>query len=156
MEVRGGASSIAFNLGLARVGNLSYIRVCAPFPLASLCVHRVRSPRSFTLTKASGCEAASAAAQGDVTAVMESVTVAQPPVRQISFRWCADGHRNHSWSAYVLPSGAQLTAEHVSELREQARHTYVDLGLRVSSIEDGTASTGLMRPVKPHAIWPGY
>ena len=94
---------------------------------------------------------------GDVTAVMESVTVAQPPVRHISFRWCADvRHRNHSWSAYVLPSGAQLTAEHVSELREQARHTYVDLGLRVSSIEDGTASTGLMRPVKPHAIWPGY
>ena len=78
---------------------------------------------------------------GDVTAVMESVTVVPPPAPHISFRWCADvRHRNHSWSAYVLPSGAQLTAERVSELREQARHTYIYVGLRVSSIEDGTWS----------------
>ena len=77
---------------------------------------------------------------GDVTAVMESVTVVPPAASHISFRWEADGRPNRYWSAYVLPSGAQLTAERVSELREQARHTYIDVGLRVSSIEDGTWS----------------
>ena len=43
-----------------------------------------------------------------------------------------------TWGAVVLPVGPQLTAERVSELREQARHTYIYVGLRVSSIEDGT------------------
>ena len=54
----------ALRIGLARVASLSYSRVCAPFPLAMACVRHVRSPRSLTLTKASGCEAASTA-QGD-------------------------------------------------------------------------------------------
>ena len=69
---------------------------------------------------------------------MESVTVVPPAATHMSFRWEADGRPNRYWSAYVLPSGTQLTPERVSELREQARHTYIYVGLRVSSIEDGT------------------
>ena len=56
---------------------------------------------------------------------MESVTVVPPAASHISFRWEADGRPNRYWSAYVLPSGAQLTPERVSELREQARHTHI-------------------------------
>ena len=71
---------------------------------------------------------------------MKSVTVVPPTATHMSFRWEADGRPNRYWSAYVLPSGTQLTPERVtvSELREQARHTYIYVGLRVSSIEDGT------------------